>query len=200
MRRSLLLLVTGIALSGCLSRPALVKQSFTLSTAPAPARPGPSQGRVLGIRRLSIAAPFDSQSFNYRTGEFSYERDPYAQFLVPPAETLSDPLRELLRQSGVLAAVTEPGSALRANTLLEIHVGQLYGDFRNRADPAAVLSARLIFYDAPNGMPGRVLLQKEYSRRLRLPARTAAALVKGWNQAWQQIVTEAASDFSAAIH
>ena len=73
-------------LSGCVSRPPLHKQTFTF-TAPAidPTNAVASE-RVLGVRRLQIAPPFDGRSLVYRTGEVSYVRDPYAEFLDPPAE------------------------------------------------------------------------------------------------------------------
>ena len=89
MKNCLLLILAGLVLSGCLSRPSVVKEAFAFSAAPAPARPGPGQGPVLAIRPVGVAPPFDSQSFNYLTGPSSYERDFYAQFLVPPGEALA---------------------------------------------------------------------------------------------------------------
>ena len=56
----------------------------------------------------------------YRTGEFSYVRDPYAEFMDSPDEELMAPLRELLRRDGGFIAVVEAGSALKPDTLVEI--------------------------------------------------------------------------------
>jgi len=53
--------------------------------------------RVLGIRKLEIAAPFEGRPFVYRTGDHAYQRDPYAAFLDTPAESLVVTIREWLR-------------------------------------------------------------------------------------------------------
>ena len=82
---------------------------------------------------MAIAAPFEGRSLVYRTGEFSYLRDPYAEFLEPPAEELLAPMRGWLHNSGNFIALTEAGSALKPNTLVEISVSQLFGDFRQPA-------------------------------------------------------------------
>jgi len=58
-----------------------------------------------------------------------------------------------------------------------------------------VLPMRLTFVDAPDGVPGKTMLQKEYARKIPVKERTAAALVQGWNPAMDEIITEVASDF-----
>src|SRR5260221_12526857 len=75
------LLVCICGLTGCLSRSALNKQTFAFSMSTIAATNILASNRVLGIRNLQIAAPFEGRSFVYRTGEFSYVRDPYAEFL-----------------------------------------------------------------------------------------------------------------------
>jgi hypothetical protein len=151
-------------------------------------------GRVLGIRSLQVDQPFEGRSFVYRKGEFSYDRDPYAEFMAPPADGLAPSIGNWLRQSGRFSDVVEAGGALKPNTLVEIQVSQLYGDFRPAENPAAVLAMRFIFIDAPKGSPGKVLLQREYARAIPLKARTAEALIEGWNQALAQILDSAVLD------
>jgi cholesterol transport system auxiliary component len=181
-------------LTGCLARPHLDQQSFIFAP-PAPSAAKVAAGsRVLAIRTLQVASPFDGRAFVYRTGEFSYDRDPYAEFMTPPAEGLVSPICGRMREAGLFGAVAEAGSALKPNTLVEIHVGQLYGDFRP-AENAAVLAMRFVFFDATNGVPGKILFQREYTRDIPLKARTAAALIEGWNQALAQILDSVASDF-----
>jgi len=148
---------------------------------------------------MRVAAPFDSQSFIYRTGEFSYERDPYAGFLVPPEESLAEPLRGYLRNSSLFREVTEPGSAIAPDILGEISVTQLYGDFRDRSQPAAVIAMHLTFSRAPPGAPGKVFFEKDYSLRVPLHARTAPALMAGWNTALTEIVAQVCKDLRAEL-
>lgn len=188
-----LVLVCGM--TSCLSKPALTKQTFIFDAATGPSVDNATGDRVLGIRKLQIAAPFEGRSLVYRTGESSYVRDPYAEFLDWPADEMIISVRKRLRSSGVFGSVVEAGSALKPNTLVEINVSQLYGDFRQKDHPQAVLTMRFIFLSAPNGVADKVLFQKEYSRRLPLKAPAADALINGWNQALAEILREVALDF-----
>ena len=88
-----------LALGGCLSKPPLHKQTFTFGAPPTASGAAASGDRVLGIRSLRIASPFDGRSLVYRTGEFSYVRDPYAEFLDPPEEEMMAPVRGWLSRS-----------------------------------------------------------------------------------------------------
>ncbi len=196
----LFLLVIGLALTGCLSRPAMVKQSFAF---PVPAlatnRPA-SEGRVLEIRQVRIAAPFDTQTFTYRTGPFAYEKDPYAEFLVPPAEGLTPTLRGYLGNSGLFREVAGRDSDLKADTIADVYVSDLYGDFRNKSAPAAVLSISFVFVDSKQEVPGTVLFQKQYEERVPFHPRTAAALMAGWNTALQRLTAALDKDLKTAIN
>jgi hypothetical protein len=190
-----LLLVPLCLLTGCLARPHMDKQSFLFDPPPPSAAGVVPGGRVLGIRTVQVAAPFQGRAFVYRTGGFSYDRDPYAEFMVPPAEGLMSPICGWIRESGAFSAVAETGGAFKPDTLAEIHVDELYGDFRQSENPAAVLAMRFEFFDTPNGVPGKTILQREYSRSIPLKAKTPDALIEGWNQALTQILDSAIQDF-----
>jgi hypothetical protein len=189
-----ILLAAVCLLTGCLARPHLETQSYLFAPPPPSAGHAAPSGRVLGIRSLQVAAPFVGRAFVYRIGDFSYDRDPYAEFMVPPAEGLIAPISSWWREAGEFHDVVEAGSAHKPDTLVEIHVGQLYGDFRQSESPTAVLTIRFAFYDAPGGVPGKVVLEREYTRDIPLKARTAGALIDGWNQALAQILNSAMLD------
>ncbi|HTB83711.1 MAG TPA: ABC-type transport auxiliary lipoprotein family protein [Candidatus Sulfotelmatobacter sp.] len=191
-----LLLAFIFVLTGCISRPPLNKQTFTFNLPALSVTNAISGNGILGIRNLQVAAPFEGRSLVYRTGEFSYVRDPYAEFLGPPAEELLAPLRGWLRDNGNFIAVTEAGSALKPDLLVEISVNRLFGDFRQPEHPAAVVTIRFVFFHAPNGVPEKAILQQEYSRSIPLSAPTAAALLEGWDKALADILAEVSSDFS----
>jgi cholesterol transport system auxiliary component len=189
------LFIAACLLTGCLARPYLDKQSFIFAPPPPASRTVTPGNRVIGIRTLQVAEPFEGRSFVYRTGEYAYDRDPYAEFMTRPADGLVPSICNWLRETGAFSAVVETGSALKPDTLIEIQVVQLYGDFRPSERPAAVLAMRFLFFDAANGIPGRVILQRDYSRRIPLQARTPAALVEGWNQALARILDTVMMDF-----
>lgn len=187
-----------LLLTGCLSRPALVRQNYALSSPQPVNSAAPKTQSVLAIRTVEISPIYDYRSFVYRTGANAYELDPYAGFLTTPSRTLAVPVRDYLRNSGVFKAVADPGSQLGADTYLEVHAAEMYGDFRSTNQPTAVLSMRLLFFDS--GKPGQPYLQKDYSRRIPIHRKSAAALVAGWNQALSEIMTDVTSDLNAAKH
>lgn len=149
---------------------------------------------MVSIRSLRVAAPFDDRSLVYRVGDFSYTADPYAEFLVSPAESLRPPIRSWMRQSELFRTVVEPGSALKPNTMAEITVLELYGDFRRPTEAAAILRLRFVLLDSPDGIPEKLAFEGEYSRRVSLKARNANTLMAGWNQALDQILAQLGSD------
>jgi len=182
-------------LTGCLSRSALNKQTFAFSVSTIAATNSLTTNRMLGIRNLQIAAPFEGRSFVYRTGEFSYVRDPYAEFMESPAEELIAPVCGWLRGDGDFSAVVEAGSALKPDTLVEVSVSQIFGDFRQSERPAAILTMRFVFFDATNDIPGKAIFQQEYSRNIPLSTPTAAKLMDGWERALSEILAQVSSDF-----
>jgi hypothetical protein len=165
--------------TGCLSRAPLAKESFMLS----------SPASKASIRRSGTGV--------YRTGENSFERDPYAEFLTSPGRSLAKPIRVYLRNSAVFRNVTEPDSALRADRRVEVHATELYGDFRKSTNAAAVMALRFIFLDGPAGSPDKVKLQMDCARRIELKERTPAALVEGWNQGLEQIMADVVKELKS---
>jgi ABC-type uncharacterized transport system auxiliary subunit len=185
-------------LTGCLSRQALVRQTFALQTAAPLNGAAPAGQAVLEVRAVEVSPRFEGREFIYRLGADLYQADPYAGFLVSPSRELAIALRSGFRNSAAFKDVVEPESRLGADSILEVHVTELYGDFRKPGQLAAVLSLRMLFFEAGNGKARQPFLAKEYISRVPLPQKTAAALVAGWNQALGKTLAEAAADFAAA--
>jgi cholesterol transport system auxiliary component len=186
-----------LQLSGCLSRPALVRQTFALtSPAPSEAQVKPGEGTI-ALRACTVSPLFANRPLVYRLGPETYEQDPYAGFLVNPSDALAIPVRGYLRNSGAVGDVAEPGSLLAVDRWLEVYASELYGDFQNPKQPAAVLTMRFIFFRAKQDSPNGVLLDRSFSRRIPLTENTATAVVAGWNQALAEIMSEVAANLAA---
>jgi ABC-type uncharacterized transport system auxiliary subunit len=191
----LVLLLGAFTLTGCLSRPALKTQTFSFGS---PASNGTNLvvGQpVLGIKKLEVGAPHEGRELVYRTGDFTYVRDPYATFLGAPEQELLAPVRAGLSSGGDFSAVTGTGGVLKLDIMVEIQVSQLFGDFREKDKAKAVLTMRFSFCTATNGMASQLLFQKEYSRSIPLDAPSAAALMKGWNEGLTEILSDVLSDY-----
>jgi len=194
MIRTLGVMLPAFALVGCLSRPPLNIQTFAFSSPVLVATNAAASNEVLGIKTLQVSPPFDERPMVYRTGEYSYERDPYAEFLASPAELLVAPVTEMLLRDGCFGSVVKAGDAVKPDLLVEIRINQLYGDIRKSENPMAILAMQVIVMDATNGMPGKVILQRNYSRQIPIKSSAPAALMGGWNQALDGIFAEVVSD------
>src|SRR6185503_7496130 len=159
----------------------------------------PEEGPVVGVRVAEGVPPFDGRLFVYRTGESSFEREPYAEFARPPAENVAAVLRSHLRHSGLFRSVADPRSAIKPNLIAEVSVTKLYGDFHDLAKPAAALSIRFVFLENSRGTPGNVIHQTELTREVPIKTNTAAAVMAGWNQCLKQILTDLAAELKTAL-
>ena len=194
----LLPLICVLALTGCLSKPALNHQTFSFGKPALTATNSAAGAPVLGLKRIIVATPFNDCSFTYRTGDFSYARDPYAGFLGAPAEELAVPVRTELCSQGDFSDVVTSEGTLKPDILLDVRVSRLFGDFRQPSGAKAVLTMQFTFYNASNGVATSRSFQKEYSREIPLKKPTAAALIAGWNQALMEILNEALADYRQA--
>ena len=182
-------------LGGCLYRPSMKTQTFAFTAPTTAATNGALSDRVLSIRTFQVAPPFDGRSLVYRTEDYSYQRDPYAEFLSSPSQELETSIGGILSGYGCFGTVVTLGSAAAPDTLVDINISQLYGDIRKPGSPFAVLALQVIFVEAKNGIPGKVILQRSYSRQIPVQSATADAFMKGWNEALAEIFAEVASDF-----
>ena len=199
--RALAGLVPALALAGgCLAKPALVPELFSID-APATQEPRSAAGAfVVAVKKVEVAPAFDGRALVYRTGEHRLERDPYASFAAPPGDLLTGAVRGYLRNAAFARDVVEQGGAPRADLLVEVHAAEISGDLRQADHAAAILRLRFLVTagvtDRPRGEP---LLEKEYTRRAPVPRRTAEAIATGWNEELSGVMTEFVGDVEAAL-
>ncbi len=110
------------------------------------------------------------------------------------------PIRAYLRNSGIFKDVIEPGSSVKADQWVEIHVTELYGDFRKDVPAAAVLSLRFTLMDANGAGNGKPLFQKDYSQPCPIGSKTPDAVVSGWNQALTLIMKQVTVELKNINH
>jgi cholesterol transport system auxiliary component len=192
---TLALLACAFVLTGCLSRPALNPQTFSFGLPAGIVTNFVAGQPVLALKKLEVASPYDQRSIVYRTGDFTYARDPFASFLDLPGQELQAPLRDGFCSQGDFSAVVETGSALEPDILVEVEVLQLFGDFRQPESPKAVLTMRFTFFAATNGIATQPLFQKEYSQSLPIDKPSATALLSGWDQALTGTLAAVLSDY-----
>jgi uncharacterized lipoprotein YmbA len=161
------------------------------ATAPA----GIPRDRILQVRRVNIAPPFDGLSLVYRAGDGTYVKDYYNEWVAPPEELFTTQLIGYLSASGAFPSVVDDRSTAPHGYALEMSITSLYGDFRDPNHPAAVLSARVYLLDGTGGNR-RVAYQD--SREISVPVAAASAqqFVVGSGRALGQLLEGVARDLS----
>lgn len=180
---------------GCASGPNWKRQTFAFSL-PADPPAANSTGKITALRRVSISPLFQSRSFTYRTGESSYEQDPYAGFLIPPERALAESIRASLRASGAFGSVLEPGSGITPTLILEISINELYGDFRRPSEPVGTMGLHIICCEVQDDLPRRVVFDKFCSRETPLARKTPSALMAAWDADLGAIINEINSEYA----
>jgi uncharacterized lipoprotein YmbA len=194
MKRTVFLAVLAALIAGCSSGPGWKRQTFAFS-APAAQPVIATETNMVALRRVSISPLFQNRAFTYRTGENTYEQDPYASFLVAPDRALKEPLRASLAAFG---RVLEPGSSLPATLDAEVTIAELYADFRDPARPAGRLAAHVVVYRPGAEGPTAVVFDKLCSAQSAMSAKTPAGLMAAWDSCLREINQQIRSEYAKA--
>jgi cholesterol transport system auxiliary component len=180
---------------GCASGPNWKRQAFAFSM---PADPPTTNAtkEITALSRVSISPLFQSRSFTYRTGENSYEQDPYAGFLIPPERALAEPVRAWMRVSGVFGTILEPSSGITPTLVMEISINELYADFRHPTQPVGTMGLHVMCCEVQDGLPHRVVLDKFCSHETPLAQKTPGALMAAWDADLREIIHEINSEYA----
>jgi len=157
----------------------------------------PTTDEILQVSNMRVSPRYEDKSFVYRTSDTSYEADFYNQFLVSPASLITEEVRKGLTAARVFKYVISPSSDLPPAYVLIGTVNALYGDFRNTNAPMAVLEIEFFLTSELPAKPG-IVMQKRYAKSQPLNGRSPEALVKGWDEALEAILTSLIADLKAA--
>jgi uncharacterized lipoprotein YmbA len=193
-------LLAAILASAACSRTVVAPQSFTIAPPTARAGSSPPGGLVLSLRQVSVAPVYSGTALVYRIGEYQVETDPYARFAAVPATMLRAAVAGYLGDAGFVKGVVSPGDALPAAAEVEPYVSELYGDFLNPDDAAAVLAVEFrVLATGAGTSPTTEILTRTYTQRVRVAQRTAAAVVAGWNEGLAAIMKAFLADLKPAL-
>ncbi len=184
--------------TACVSKPALVSQSFSIDP-PAPRASIPPSGIVVALARVEVAPPYSGQRLVYEVGEHEFEVDPYAKFIAPPSWLLTVAIGGYLANADFVRDVTVSGRGGRPDAIVEVYVSRLAGEFLP-VSSSAVLAVRIrVVPEGAGGRRGSEVLLKAYSKTIPVPRATAADIIHGWNQGLAEIMEEFESDLRAAL-
>jgi cholesterol transport system auxiliary component len=147
----------------------------------------------LRIGRVRVVTAYAAAALVYRTSDVRVIADPYNQLIAEPGALIADKVADWLDQGRVFVSVVHPESSRAADYVLEGTVTELYGDFRPRRTPAAVVTVQFSVTDE-TGPRSRSVLVRTITRRVDLPDTSPEALVRGYGEALAGILTELTGD------
>jgi cholesterol transport system auxiliary component len=148
---------------------------------------------TLRVGHLQMAAPFESRSFVYRWDDLNYEADFYHEFLIAPRALFTEQVHRWFSNSPLYRAVFDPTVRTEATHRLEGRVAALYGDFRDKAAPKAVLAIKFVLVKVEAGQE-QILWHRDYREEVPLENRRPPALAQGWSKALAQILRSLEQD------
>lgn len=151
---------------------------------------------VLRVLHFRATPTFSRNEFVYRTGETTYSPDFYHAFFVSPGDLMTEQSIRWLTSAGLFKAVVGVYSQSDADYSLEGAVNALYGDFRERNKPCAVMELCFCLLRENRGARELVFC-KTYSQSVKMASSSPEALVDGWNVALKKILEELESDLAA---
>ena len=196
-RRALFAAMLGVLAACSLTRPATVKQTYLLQAQPpAQAASTPRPG-TLKVGTIAVAVQFRGKGLVYRETDLKYEADFYNEFFVAPSAMLTESAGAWLAAARVFDDVLPSSANANGDYVLEGFVSQLYGDYRDAAKPAAVLSAKFFLIDnrSVSGVP---VWQTELTQTVALADRGPDQLAAALSSAWAAILNDLARQLAAA--
>ncbi len=153
---------------------------------------------VLRVVTFSVSPQYEGKDFVYRKGEVVYESDFYNEFLISPSDMFSEEVKQWVARAGLFGQIADLSSYNEPTFFLGGTVTALYGDFRDVSAPKAIMEIEfLLTHDI--SAKGEVAFQNRYHREIPLDGASPQALVKGWNEALRQILTELEEDLQDCL-
>jgi cholesterol transport system auxiliary component len=198
LRRALLLaLMVSLAGCGLATRPATVKQTYLLDPRPPAKATAPAHQASLKVGSIAVGTSYRGRSFVYREDDLRYESDFYNEFFVSPSAMFTSDAANALAAAGIFREVLPASANALGDFVLEGLVGELYGDYRDAAKPAAVMSAKFFLIDN-RGLGGVPIWQTELQQRVAMTSRSPDALAAAYTKAWTAMLADLARELASA--
>ena len=148
---------------------------------------------VLRVVTLSVSPQYEGKDFVYRKGDVVYESDFYNEFLISPTDIFTEQVRQWVAKSGLFAQVADLSGYNEPTFFLGGTVTALFGDFRDISAPKAIMEIEFLL-SRDVSAKGEAAFQNRYHREIPLDGPSPQALVKGWDEALRQILTDLEKD------
>ena len=179
--------------AGCTQNARLIQNQYILDVARVSEEPQTPGEGVLKIRHFAISGPFETHEFIYRKAESRYVSDFYNGFLSPPAGLVTGEARQWLSESGVFANVVDRFSSVDYDYMLEGSIQAVYGDYRSKTEPNAVMEIEFILIDE-HLRKDAIVFSRKYRSVRPIDDENASLLAEGLNACLVEILTNLEAD------
>ena len=148
---------------------------------------------ILKIQKFYISPRYEGKSFVYRKGEVNYESDFYNEFFISANDLITEQVCQWFAESGLFRNVMDVHGLLEPDYILEGKITDLYGDYREKKAPKAVLGIGFVlFHDV--SAHSEMVFQKRYRQEVLLKETSPETLARGWSDALWQILEKFEKD------
>ncbi len=150
---------------------------------------------ILQVKRFTIDSAFESKGLVYRKSEFEYETDFYNEFIILPADIVTEKTRNWLTASGAFKNVLVPGSYIEPTHTLTANITAFYCDFRNPSAPAATMEMRF-FLITKEASEESIVFFKTYNAAMPLVSNDTQSIVEALDRCLKDILTKLDNDIA----
>lgn len=186
-------------LSGCGSQQAYNKKYYVLSAIRETKSIKAEKDSILEVRHFTIDSAFSGKGLVYRIGEFEYESDFYNEFLVSSDAMVTEKVRNWLSASGISRRVLDPGSYVDPTHVIEGNVIALYGEFRDKSTPTAVMEIRVFLLEMKTGKDPVIVFGKTYKSSVALESKSPGILVSALDRCLIKMLTNLEKDLAERL-
>lgn len=192
------LVAAAMVITGCGAK-SYEKQRYLLDAQRASSTVAGDHQNIIEVRRFTIDPAFSTKELTYRKGEFEYESDFYNEYLIAPDAMVTEKVRNWLSASGLSRRVLDPGSYVDPTHVLEGSIVALYGDFRSKPSPKAVMEIRIFLLEMKAGTDPLIVSGETYKSSVGIESEGAGGLVSALDLCLLEILTDLEKDLAERL-
>ncbi len=185
-----------LALTGCVKlwQESIDIKTYMVETSRAAPPLDAALAPKLWIDSVNVLPPFNVRNLILKKSDVEYTTSYYSELLLSPSENFRNELFAWLSASGIFEEVSLVDRAGRSHALVTT-VMEFHGD---TVEKKAVLRIKATLLDELS-RGDRVLLSKDYERRVEIADTSAEALIRAYNTALAEILAALEADVVRAL-
>lgn len=190
-----LLIVSCFILSGCFAPKYVEKKQYLFNVSKFTLKKKAITRKHVLLNQVTATSPYDQINFIYRLTDNNYTVDYYNGFVTPPATQLRQILQNYFTAHNNFYPVV--ADDLSSKYQIDTDLAECYADYRNPAQPEAVLAIHIIAIKQHDH--NQILFDKIFRSRVALQAKTSEQLVVAWDKDLQILLPQISCALAGVI-